>query len=94
LPSWRRCFAALAKAKAKGAADGLLEQPEAVGLADTLYVDDNNQMFSPAKISAVLCTSQQSDIPGWTVILQFSSQHLATMSGSMPCPAGQQQAFV
>jgi prepilin-type N-terminal cleavage/methylation domain-containing protein/prepilin-type processing-associated H-X9-DG protein len=60
---------ALAKAKAKAQQVVCLSNLKQWGLADTLYLDDNNQTFPQAKFQqSYIQSSQQADTPGWTVI--------------------------
>ena len=59
---------ALSKAKAKAQQVVCLSNLKQWGLADNLYLDDNNQTFPQAKFQTSYATSQQADTPGWTVI--------------------------
>jgi len=59
---------ALSKAKAKAQQTVCLSNLKQWGLADNLYLDDNNQTFPQAKFQSSYATSQQADTPGWTVI--------------------------
>ena len=59
---------ALSKAKAKAQQVVCLSNLKQWGLADNLYLDDNNQTFPQAKFQSSYATSQQADTPGWTVI--------------------------
>ena len=59
---------ALAKAKAKAQQTVCLGNLRQWGLADNLYLDDNNQTFPQAKLQQSYATGQQGDTPTWTAI--------------------------
>ena len=61
---------ALSKAKAKAQQTVCLSNLKQWGLADTLYVDDNNQTFPWPKFQSY-ASSQQADTPTWTDIYAF-----------------------
>jgi len=64
---------ALAKAKAKAQQTVCLNNLKQWGLADNLYLDDNNQTFPQARFQqSYASSSQQSDTPSWTVIYNFN----------------------
>ena len=63
---------ALAKAKAKAQQTVCLSNLKQWGLADNLYLDDNNQTFPQARFQQSYATAQQADTPSWTVIYNFN----------------------
>jgi len=62
---------ALAKAKAKAQQISCLNSLKQWGLADNIYVDDNNQFFPAARYQASYAVASDQDNPTWTDIAAY-----------------------
>jgi prepilin-type N-terminal cleavage/methylation domain-containing protein/prepilin-type processing-associated H-X9-DG protein len=62
----------LAKAKSRAQQAACFNNSKQWGLADSMYVDDNNEVFpSPRYPSSFATTTAQQDTPAWSVISAF-----------------------
>src|SRR5215469_13990068 len=62
---------ALAKAKAKAQQANCLSNLKQWGLADSMYVEDNNQTFPWPRYQNAYASSAQQDNPKWLTITQY-----------------------
>src|SRR6202142_1229716 len=66
---------ALAKAKAKAQQTACLSNLKQWGLADSMYVDDNNDFFPPPRYQASFATAADQDNPTWADIAAYHYTH-------------------
>jgi prepilin-type N-terminal cleavage/methylation domain-containing protein/prepilin-type processing-associated H-X9-DG protein len=74
---------ALAKAKARAQEAGCLSNMKQWGLADNMYMEDNNQLFPYPRYQGNSTPSQDQNNPLWTVIVNYHNTPGVTQSDAV-----------
>src|SRR6516162_3340239 len=74
---------ALAKAKARAQEAGCLSNMKQWGLADNMYMEDNNQLFPYPRYQGNSTPSQDQNNPLWTVIVNYHNTPVVTQSDAV-----------